>query len=270
MVHHNKNDAPTAANKTNSLHLPPLKSRIAYKLTDSDELQEDFVHSKAGKATGKYCSHLNIQSPKNNEIEEYNFSSDIVEWYPITEEVMIVNNKDLDSITAAKEKELKNWRDTDVYCEVEGEGQNTVSCRWVIETREREIFIKPPKEADSQGIWRLNKCVYGLKEASRYWYNRVHDEFLNMGLHKSKYDDAVFFYKPNKNGQCEGIIVIHVDDFLYGGSSHFEKFTNEVHRKFIVGSDCDVPFKSVGIDINMDRVSLTVNQQSYILMGSKK
>ena len=37
-----------------------------------------------------------------------------------------------------------------------------------------------------------------------------------MGQTKSKYDDAMFFYKPNKNGQCEGIIVIHVDDFLYG------------------------------------------------------
>ena len=233
-INHNKNDAPTATNKTKSLHLPPVKSRIAYKLTDSDELQEGFVHSRAGKATGKYRYHLNIQPPKNNKIEEYDFSSDIVEWYPITEEVMIVNNKDLDSITAAKEKELKNWRDNAVYCEVENEGQNTVSCRRVIETKkidgldvtkarlvaqgfeddeakgrrkdsptcskeslritlaliaaskwncksmdirraflqgnslEREIFTKPPKEADSQGICRLNKCVYGLNEASRY------------------------------------------------------------------------------------------------------
>ena len=129
---------------------------------------------------------------------------------------------------------------------------------------EREIFIKPPKEADCQGIWRLNKCVYGLNEASRSWYNRVHDEFLNMRLTRSKYDNVMFFYKPNKNGQCEGIIVIHADDSLYGGSSHFEKVTNEVHRKFIVGSDCDVPSKYVGIDINMDRVSLAINQQSYI------
>ena len=84
-----------------------------------------------------------------------------------------------------------------------------------------------------------------------------------MGLTKSKYDDAMFCCKPNKNGQCEGI-VIHVDDFLYGGSSHFEKVTNEVRRKFIVRLDCDVPFKYVGIDINTDRVSLTINQQSYI------
>ena len=106
-INHNKNDAPTATNKTNSLHLPPVKSRIAYKLIDSDELQEGFSHSRAGKANGKYRSHLNIQSPKNNKIEENDFSPDIVEWYPIAKEVMIVSNKDLDSITAAKEKEFK-------------------------------------------------------------------------------------------------------------------------------------------------------------------
>ena len=134
-INHKKNDAPTATNKTKSLYLPPVKSCIAYKLTDSDELQEGFVHSRAGKATGKYHYHLNIQSPKNNKIEEYGFSSDIVEWYPITKEVMIVKYKDLNSITAAKEKEFKNWRDNDVYCEVEDEGQNTVSCRWVTETK---------------------------------------------------------------------------------------------------------------------------------------
>ena len=134
-INHEKNDAPTATNKTKSLYLPPVKLRIAYKLTDSDELQEGFVHSRAGKATRKYHYHLNIQSPKNNKIEEYDFSSDIVEWHPITEDVIIVNNKDLNSITAAKEKEFKNWRDNDVYCEVEDEGQNTVSCRWVIETK---------------------------------------------------------------------------------------------------------------------------------------
>ena len=133
-INHKKNDAPTATSKTKSLHLPPVKLHITYKLTDSDELQEGFVHSRAGKDTGKYRYRLNIQSPNNNEIEEYDFSFDIVEWYPITE-VMIVNNKDLDSITAAKEKELKTWRDNDVYCKGEDEGQNTASCRWVIETK---------------------------------------------------------------------------------------------------------------------------------------
>ena len=35
------------------------------------------------------------------------FSSDITEWHPITEEVLIAFNKNQDSIDAAKEKKLE-------------------------------------------------------------------------------------------------------------------------------------------------------------------
>ena len=39
---------------------------------------------------------------------------------------------------------------------------------------DREVFVKPPKEAQMEGkLWRLNKCLYGLKDASRKWYNKV-------------------------------------------------------------------------------------------------
>ena len=32
--------------------------------------------------------------------------------------------------------------------------------------------MKPPKEAGTKGkVWHLEKCVYGLNEASLQWYN---------------------------------------------------------------------------------------------------
>ena len=34
---------------------------------------------------------------------------------------------------------------------------------------ERCIYIKSPKEANTNGIWKLNKGVYGLNDASRPW-----------------------------------------------------------------------------------------------------
>lgn len=132
------NKVPNAEAKNTiqpSVHLPPVKSRIAYKLRSSEDLKEGVVNSRAGKATGKYRYHLNIQSPKDNEIDVLDFSSDVVEWHPITEEVMIASNKNQDSIEAAKEKELRNWKDNNVYCEVEDNEQYTISCRWVIATK---------------------------------------------------------------------------------------------------------------------------------------
>ena len=32
--------------------------------------------------------------------------------------------------------------------------------------------MKPPKEAGTKGeVWHLEKCVYGLNDASLQWYN---------------------------------------------------------------------------------------------------
>ena len=53
--------------------------------------------------------------------------------------------------------------------------------------------MKLPKEASTKKLWKLEKCVYGLNEASRYWYERVKVEFLKVGMEKSNYDDALFF-----------------------------------------------------------------------------
>ena len=67
--------APSSKKPSNSIQLPQIKSCIAFKLADTNNLLEGLVHSRAGKATGKYRYHLNIQSPKDKEIQEYDFSS---------------------------------------------------------------------------------------------------------------------------------------------------------------------------------------------------
>ena len=76
-------------------------------------------------------------------------------------------------------------------------------------------------------LWKLNKCVYGLNEASRNWYNRVKDELIKAGMQKSKYDDAPFYYKSKD--ACQGIQVVHVDDFQYSGSAEFEKIIDHLY-----------------------------------------
>ena len=111
---------------------------------------------------------------------------------------------------------------------------------------------------------KLNKCVYGLNEAFCFWYKRVCEEFTKIGLTKSDYDDALFYYKPNKKEPGEGIIVIHVDDFLYGGSKQYEKKIEEIHQEFVVGSEFNAPFKYVGLDVNRDDNAIIVDQSSYI------
>lgn len=63
----------------------------------------------------------------------------------------------------------------------------------------RDIFIRPPPEANRTGmLWKLRKCVYGLADASLYWYNRVKNIMIEAGGIMSKVDPAVFYWLDEK------------------------------------------------------------------------
>lgn len=58
----------------------------------------------------------------------------------------------------------------------------------------RDIFIKPPPDANSTGtLWKLRKCVYGLADTSLYWYHRVKNIMIEAGGIMSKVNPAVFY-----------------------------------------------------------------------------
>ena len=56
----------------------------------------------------------------------------------------------------------------------------------------REIFLIPPAEANTDKLWQLNKTVYGISGASRTWYLRVRKELTQIGVEVSSYDNANF------------------------------------------------------------------------------
>ena len=62
---------------------------------------------------------------------------------------------------------------------------------------ERHVYLKPPKEAHTKKIWKLNTTVYGLNDASRAWYLCVKEELLKTDGIKSSYDNAIFYWHHN-------------------------------------------------------------------------
>ena len=67
----------------------------------------------------------------------------------------------------------------------------------------RDVYIKPPKEAHTDLIWKLKQAVYGLCDAGRHWYDRVEVELVKLNVTVCKLDKAVFYYI--RNNACEGI-----------------------------------------------------------------
>ena len=78
----------------------------------------------------------------------------------------------------------------------------------------REVYIIPPKELRRPGIvWCLKKCVYGLSDASMYWYNKVCNVLTENGASVSSVDPAVFCWF--EDNELKGVLAVHVDDFIW-------------------------------------------------------
>ena len=127
----------------------------------------------------------------------------------------------------------------------------------------REVFLKPPKEAGTNKLWKLNQAVYGLCDAGRHWYDRVKRELLNLDVKVSILDKAVFVYY--KGNICEGILIVHVDDFLFGGTAAFHKnVIAKLYDLFLIGQTESIGMKYLGIDVVQNNSALSMSMDEYI------
>ena len=129
---------------------------------------------------------------------------------------------------------------------------------------DREVYLKPPIEAncDENILWKLNKCVYGLNDAARKWYITMKTFLLKFGCSQVKTDPAAFYWY--QDGELSGIFLMHVDDFLWGGTSKFEKeVIAQVRKQFHVGDQSNSAFKYIGLKFVQKENGIELNQNQY-------
>ena len=92
--------------------------------------------------------------------------------------------------------------------------------------------MEPPKYIQKEGkIWKLKKPLYGLNDASRKFWLKVREVFDECGL-KILDGDEAFYYRHDKNGNLDGMISSHVDDFILAGRDAFlEEITQKIAEK---------------------------------------
>src|SRR5271156_1199054 len=80
---------------------------------------------------------------------------------------------------------------------------------------EHSIYMEPPPGSIDYGhpniIWKLKKSLYGLKQASRTWYQKAKQEFLTLIFTQSDVDHSIFVYD---NDECICIIALYIDDLM--------------------------------------------------------
>ena len=129
---------------------------------------------------------------------------------------------------------------------------------------DRDVFVKPPKEAQTTLVWHLRKPIYGLKDASRRWYKKIQGELITLGCKPTRADLALFYWWSGE--KLQGILALFVDDLLYGGSEIFEKqVINQLQGRLVVGSKQNQAFKYLGVNLTQEiDGSILLDQNSYI------
>ena len=78
---------------------------------------------------------------------------------------------------------------------------------------DREIFVEPPPERTKPGVvWKLLKPSYGLKDASKKWFQSTVNTLKSLGMKQSFRDACLFYFQENE--VLQGLMIVHVDDFL--------------------------------------------------------
>ena len=127
--------------------------------------------------------------------------------------------------------------------------------------RQPEGFVVPGKE---QLVCRLNKSLYGLKQAGRAWNQKMDSTLIRMRFNRAEADHCVYCLRDD---EVEMYIALYVDDLLIFSNSldSLATLKAQLTRQFDM-KDLGEAQYVLGIQIERDRTRriLRIGQQEYI------
>lgn len=118
------------------------------------------------------------------------------------------------------------------------------------------------EQGDPTLVCKLNKSLYGLKQASRSWFLTVQASLLDLGFSQSKANTSLFYRICGKEVTY---LLIYVDDMLITGSSAsaIRKVISQLSEKFSL-KDLGEVKHFLGVEVAYTSQGLHLSQGSYI------
>ena len=103
----------------------------------------------------------------------------------------------------------------------------------------RQLVLSPPKGGlpgvEQGSLLIANKPVYGTRDAPRGFWRRLHRVCKEKGLRPVPHEHAAYVLN-GPDGSIEGMMVSHVDDLLWCGTTAMDRAMAEVQKEFKFGS----------------------------------
>ena len=131
---------------------------------------------------------------------------------------------------------------------------------------DHEVFMKLPQGCGSMSgkIVRLNKSLYGLRQASRTFNKRLVVDLKRIGFEQCLSDPCVLRFMMGD--EVLGMVVIHVDDILFGGLKRIGEFVVQALGDSLPTKNLGEVIFFLGCAFRRDREAGTIeiSQESYI------
>ncbi|XP_019433075.1 PREDICTED: uncharacterized protein LOC109339972 [Lupinus angustifolius] len=112
-------------------------------------------------------------------------------------------------------------------------------------------------------VCKLNKSIYGLKQASRQWFSKLSSSLLDLGYNQSHHDHSIFTKHSNSNFTT---LLIYVDDLILGENdiSEINKVKHHLDSKFKI-KDLGLLKYFLGLEVARSKQGITLCQRKYAL-----
>jgi hypothetical protein len=131
-----------------------------------------------------------------------------------------------------------------------------------------EVYMKQPEgftELGPEYVCKLNKSIYGLKQAARLWNEKLNFALLDMGFTRIRSDPALYIYQRD---DVKIIMPVYVDDITFASNSQaaLDKAVSDLSKHFKLRDLGDTSYL-LGVGIRRDRVNrkLYLSQKQYIV-----
>jgi len=129
-----------------------------------------------------------------------------------------------------------------------------------------EIYMKPPPGLSLPQpnlVCKLNKSLYGLKQASRNWNQKLTSELLLLGYTQSSADHSLFV---KKFASDITVLLVYVDDVVLTGNSIAEINVAKAHlySRFHIKDLGPIKY-FLGLEVSRSLDGLVLNQRKYCL-----
>jgi hypothetical protein len=125
-----------------------------------------------------------------------------------------------------------------------------------------EVYARQPSGfavGEDHQVLKLWKALYGLRQAPRAWYAKLHSSLISLGFTCSDHEHAVY---TRSTASRPLVVGVYVDDLLIAGPVDIDAFKQEMCDQFRM-SDLRLLTYYLGIEVCQDSSGITLCQRGY-------